>query len=39
MECSMDGMVDMAKKLMENAVLPLSLIKETFAYVIPVEMN
>lgn len=39
MECSMDGMVDMAKKLMDNIFLLVTLLKETLAYLIPKEMN
>lgn len=38
LECSMDGMVLMVKKGSENLLLPLSLLKETFAYLLPVEM-
>lgn len=37
--CSMDGMVDMALKLVENLLLIVSLVKELFAYAFPDELS
>lgn len=39
LECSMDGFFDLSVKLVENALLLISLIKETFAYLLPAELN
>lgn len=35
----MDGFTKLARQLMENVLLLIALLKETFAYMLPVELN